>query len=188
MSHVVVPHALTEVLLVRLQPGEDLLTDLEAALAEAGVRRASVVGAVASLRCLAIRNLQHVPPTGHGPIVAAMRVASVVEGPLEVVGLTGTVLPERDGPVTAHLHVLASVGDVPGVVRGGHLVPGSTVATTAEVTVLVLEGGGERVHDPRTGAAELSGWGPVASARAGRRPADHRAAGHGQHREQQPRR
>jgi predicted DNA-binding protein with PD1-like motif len=80
---------------------------------------------------------------------AAEDAPLVLEGPLELLTLSGTLT--RDG---VHLH--ASVADGAGRVRGGHLLPGALVRTTAELVLLPLEGwrAGRRT-DPRTGYREL---------------------------------
>jgi hypothetical protein len=80
---------------------------------------------------------------------AAEDAPLVLEGPLELLTLSGTLT--RDG---VHLH--ASVADGAGRVRGGHLLPGAPVRTTAELVLLPLEGwrAGRRT-DPRTGYREL---------------------------------
>jgi hypothetical protein len=72
-----------------------------------------------------------------------------LEGPFEVVSITGTVSPED-----CHIHV--SVSDKDGVCVGGHLKEGSIVKNTAEVVIGVFEDVVfERNQDDETGYAEF---------------------------------
>jgi predicted DNA-binding protein with PD1-like motif len=86
---------------------------------------------------------------------AAEPSGTVLEEALELITLSGTLSP--DG---AHLH--ASVADARGNVRGGHVMAGCIVRTTAEIVVAALPGWEfRRQHDLATGYQEL-----VAAARA----------------------
>jgi uncharacterized protein len=65
------------------------------------------------------------------------------------VALSGTL--STDGP---HLHLAVARAD--GTVAGGHLLPGSTVRTTAEIVLGLLPGlAFDRPPDPETGYNEL---------------------------------
>lgn len=80
---------------------------------------------------------------------AASEEALVLEGPLEILSLTGTLSASG-----VHLHI--SVGDVDGAVFGGHLLPGCVIRTTAEIVLLELSGFRfARRRDPATGFREL---------------------------------
>ena len=131
------PAAATRFLALRLRPGDDLRIDLERAFEAAPERAGFVAASVGSLSRLALRH-------------AGRDEADVVEGCFELVGLSGTL--SVDGP---HLHLLAS--DPDGRVVGGHVLPGCTVRTTAEI-VLGLAGGVRftRPVDGATGYAELA--------------------------------
>ena len=131
------PAAATRFLALRLSPGEDLRGGLEAAFAAEPEPSGFVVACVGSLSAASLRH-------------AGRSEASVTRADLELVGLSGTLSP--DGP---HLHALVS--DAEGRVVGGHVLPGCTVRTTAEV-VLALTGAVvfARSLDPATGYAELS--------------------------------
>jgi len=125
---------------LRLQPGEDLRAALQSAFgalqASSGLQAACVISAVGSLSRAALRH-------------AAAPGASVSDGPLELIGLSGTL-----GPDGVHLH--ASVADARGRMRGGHVMPGCTVRTTAEIVLALLPGWAfGRSPDARTGFLEL---------------------------------
>jgi predicted DNA-binding protein with PD1-like motif len=126
---------------LRLSPGDDLRGALESAFAalsrEHGIAAACIVSAVGSLSQAVLRYANK--PAG-----------SELHGPLELLMLSGTL--SADG---AHLH--GSVADAQGEVKGGHLMPGCTVRTTAEVVVALLPGWEfRRELDAATGFNELS--------------------------------
>jgi predicted DNA-binding protein with PD1-like motif len=122
--------------ILRLKPGDDLRDELEKVLADQGAQAACVVSAVGSLSR------------------AVLRYADKPEGkellePLELVFLSGTLSP--DG---AHLH--ASVSNGNGEVRGGHVMRGCIVRTTAEIVIGLLPGWAfRREVDDATGYKEL---------------------------------
>ena len=131
------PAAATRFLALRLRPGDDLRAELERAFAGEPERAGFVAASVGSLSRLALRH-------------AGRDGASVVEGRFELVGLSGTF--SVDGP---HLHLVAS--DPDGRVTGGHLLPGCTVRTTAEVVIGLARGVRfSRPMDGGTGHAELA--------------------------------
>lgn len=125
-----------EPLPLRLSPGSDLRTSLEAEVARRSLRAAFVVAGIGSLSETRLR-------------LAGADQPTAIAGGVEILTLSGTISP--DG---AHLHI--SVADATGRVIGGHLARGSIVRTTAEVLLLLLPGWTfAREHDDATGYAEL---------------------------------
>ena len=129
-----------QVHVLRLVPGDDLRGSLEAAFAKLskahGINAACIVCAVGSLSRAVLR-------------YADKSSGSDINAPLELLMLSGTLSP--DG---AHLH--ASVADESGEVRGGHLLPGCIVRTTAEIVIALLPGWEfRRELDAATGFNEL---------------------------------
>jgi predicted DNA-binding protein with PD1-like motif len=124
---------------LRLSPGDDLRAQLESAFRELqtrGCQAACVISAVGSLSRAVLR-------------YAGQPQGTVRDEALELISLSGTL--SVDGP---HLH--ASVADAQGRMRGGHVMPGCTVRTTAEIVLAPLQGWAfHRAHDPRTGFMEL---------------------------------
>ncbi len=128
---------------LRLSPGEDLRLGVEAAcrqlMAEKDCQAACVISSVGSLSCAVLR-------------YAAEPEGSRLEGPLEMITLSGTLAAPGRGGV--HLH--ASVADARGRMTGGHLMPGCIVRTTAEIVLALLpEWSFARALDPNTGFHEL---------------------------------
>ena len=103
---------------LRLMPGQDLRPALLQELQQHGVHAACVLSAVGSFSRAVLRYAQ-------------AQQGTLMEGPLELVALAGTL--SMDG---AHLH--ACVSDGRGEVRGGHVMPGCFVRTTAEVVLALL--------------------------------------------------
>jgi predicted DNA-binding protein with PD1-like motif len=135
---------------LRLAPGDDMRAALQALFGPAAavsnptdppgsaapVRAACVISAIGSLTRAVLR-------------YAGEPGGSVIDGPLELLTLAGTL-----GAGGVHLH--ASVSDAEGRVYGGHLMPGCTVRTTAEIVLGLLPNHVfERVPDPATGYLEL---------------------------------
>ncbi len=122
---------------IRLMPGEDLRIGLQDAFAATGAAAGFIAAAVGSLRFALLR-------------LAAREDGAFIDGPLEIVGLSGTFGP--DGP---HLHV--AVADAAGRMTGGHLLPGCPVRTTAEVVLgLTSAVAFRRGQDAVTGCNELA--------------------------------
>jgi predicted DNA-binding protein with PD1-like motif len=125
-----------DVHVLRLAPGEDLRAVLAQVLAQRSEQAACVLSAVGSLTRAVLR-------------YAGEPQGTVIEGPLELVALSGTI--SLDGP---HLH--ASVSDAQGAVKGGHVMPGCIVRTTAEIVLgLLPQWEFRRETDPATGYLEL---------------------------------
>ncbi|EJL90973.1 putative DNA-binding protein with PD1-like DNA-binding motif [Polaromonas sp. CF318] len=125
---------------LRLTPGEDLRLALAKAFADlqAGqnTTAACIISAVGSLSRAVLRYADQ--PEG-----------TLLAEPLELVTLSGTL--SADG---VHLH--ASVATACGEMRGGHVMPGCVVRTTAEIVLAPLPGWVfTREQDAQTGFKEL---------------------------------
>lgn len=101
---------------IRLRPGEDLQAALEAYVATNHLEAAVILSCVGSLEVAAIR-------------FADRPDATLVPGKLEITSLVGT-LAKSTG---SHIHI--TVADSEGHARGGHLMAGSRVYTTAEIAL-----------------------------------------------------
>lgn len=122
---------------LRFPPGTDLRVALETHAKVVPLLAAGIVSVVGSLTVARIR-------------MAGAEEIRELPGPLEILSLSGTL-----GAEGAHLHIMVS--DREGTCTGGHLCPGSTVHTTAEVVLLQLPGlRFAREHDARTGYPELA--------------------------------
>jgi len=131
-----------EVLMGRLQRGDDLLGALTERAKAAGVRagRLQALGAVEKARV-----------GFYDQAAFEYRFLDLTE-PLEILALIGNV-SLRDGEPMVHAHV--TLGDDRGRAFGGHLVPGTTVFA-CEFTLETLEGA--EFHRARDEATGLPLW------------------------------
>jgi uncharacterized protein len=121
---------------LRLVPGDDLRTTLEAIARDRGLHAAFVLQGIGSLAVARIR-------------YAGIDEPAELHGDFEILTLAGSL--SADG---AHLHI--AVSDAAGRVIGGHVAAGCVVRTTAEILLGVLpEFHFSRETDPQTGFAEL---------------------------------
>ena len=121
---------------IRLIPGQDLRAALEAVLVEHAVDAAFVIQGIGSLSVAQLR-------------LAGASAPTELRGDMEILSLAGSLSP--DG---AHLHI--ALADAQGQVRGGHVMAGCIVRTTAEVLLALLpEHRFARKPDPASGFSEL---------------------------------
>jgi hypothetical protein len=116
---------ITRTVMIRVDPGEDLLDALQRAVDERGVRHGAFVSGAGSLSAYHY----HVVSTA---VMPPENVFVKGEGPYDILAVTGAVL---DGRV--HAHITFSDDKV---AMGGHLEPGCTVLTFAMVALLDLAG------------------------------------------------
>lgn len=110
-------------LMVRLDPGQDLLEGIRSAVAEAGLHQAAILAGVGSLSAYHF----HVVST---PVMPPENAFVRGEGPFDILTITGAVL---DGRV--HAHVTFSNQEI---AMGGHLEEGCTVLTFAIICIAEL--------------------------------------------------
>jgi uncharacterized protein len=103
----------------RLSPGQDLFDSIEAFVRENDMEAGCLLSGVGSLTRASLR-------------LANRDESSNYTGYFEIVALTGTVSIHG-----SHLHL--AIADENGRTLGGHLLPGCTVYTTAEVVIAVLQ-------------------------------------------------
>lgn len=101
---------------IRLRPGEDLKRSIEMYVQTNDIEAAVIVSCVGSLDVANIRFANR-----HEP--------SSIPGKLEITSLVGTVAKSSG----SHIHITVSDGE--GQARGGHLMDGSLVYTTAEIAI-----------------------------------------------------
>ena len=122
--------------LLRLLPDDDLRIVLTKWAVDRKIRAASILSAVGSVKKANLR-------------FAAQPNATLIEGPLEVVALSGMLAASG-----VHLHM--SVSDKMGKTVGGHLADGALVYTTLELAIGVYRDVEMlRQNDERTGFNEL---------------------------------
>ncbi len=121
---------------LRLAPGADLKHSLQAFADRHALTAGGLITAVGSLQQICIR-------------YAGQEAATCLPGPVEIVSLVGTIAPGG-----CHLHL--AIADAQGQVRGGHVMPGCLIHTTAEIVIAALPGlTFQRLPDAQTGYREL---------------------------------
>ena len=121
-------------MVLRIDRGEEVLTQLHRAAEQEGIRLAAVSG------------LGAVGDFTVGVFHTAERQyhAHRFQGDFEIVSLVGTITT-KDGEFYAHLHM--SAGDTEGRVLGGHLNE-AVISATCELVITLLDGQVERAMDP----------------------------------------
>jgi uncharacterized protein len=130
---------------LKISPGEALQGKLLEFARAVALRHAVVVSAVGSIQDLRFRGIK---AGAKLPITPPRMHLHEVAGPLELLGLTGNILPDEKGELDCHLHVMAarSSGDV----LGGHLFD-ARVFATCEVVLSELAAEGLERHLSRSG-------------------------------------
>ena len=115
-------------MVLRIDRGEEVLTQLRRAAEQEGIRLAAVsgLGAVGDF---------------------TVRVFHTAEKQYHAHRLVGTITT-KDGEFYAHLHM--SAGDTEGRVLGGHLNE-AVISATCELVLEIMDGTVERRFDPETG-------------------------------------
>lgn len=145
---------LGRVVVIRLGPGEDILPAIVRIAAECGISQAVIIGGAASLTHAHLRNVHHYPE--HFPITDEARVFTPVDGPLELLSLSGNISRTEAGRPYIHCHAAISTGQPEAQVLGGHLLSETTVFSTAELSLVEVLGCDVlRLHDPETRVGEL---------------------------------
>ena len=124
-------------IVMRIDRGEEILTQLKAMALQEDIKLASVraLGAVGDFTVGVFK-------TGEKKYYA-----NHFTGDFEIVSLTGTI-STMNGEYYAHLHM--SAGDEQGRVFGGHLNE-AIISATCEMVVEVIDGRVERTHDADVG-------------------------------------
>ena len=124
-------------IVMRIDKGEEILTQLKAMALKENIQLASV-------RALGATNDFTV---GVFKVDEKKYYANHFTGDFEIVSLTGTI-STMNGEYYAHLHM--SAGDEQGRVFGGHLNK-AIISATCEMVVEVIDGRVERTHDADVG-------------------------------------
>jgi predicted DNA-binding protein with PD1-like motif len=130
---------------VKIAPGEPLQPRLLEFARAVGLRHAVVVSAVGSIQDLRFRGIKAGATL---PITPPRMHLHEVAGPLELLGLSGNILPDERGELDCHFHVMAARSS--GEVLGGHLFD-ARVFATCEVVLSELTAEGLERHLSRTG-------------------------------------
>jgi predicted DNA-binding protein with PD1-like motif len=122
--------------LIKIRPGESLLQNILLIASQEKIQNAVILSAIGSVKNV---HLNDIKSGAKLPITAARLTFHVLEGPLELLSLTGNIVPAESGQANCHLHIMASKSS--GDVVGGHMQDAEVFATCEIVLVeLMLEG------------------------------------------------
>lgn len=125
------------IIVMRIAPGCELLSSIREVAEEEKIKSGIIIGGAASLRNVSLRN-----PRGFikkFPITDENRIFTRLEGPLELLSISGNIAHQEE-KLVVHAHVVVSTGCPESITYGGHLVGGAVVYTTGELTIAEVEG------------------------------------------------
>jgi len=131
--------------IIKIIPGENLVECITKFAYKENIQYAVILSAVGSVKNVRLRGIKSGSKL---PITPARINTHELEGPLELLSLTGNIVPDEAVLLDCHLHIL--VGKSSGEVVGGHLFDAQVFATCEIVlTELVVEGVGR--HHSKSG-------------------------------------
>jgi len=139
-----------KIVVARIDPGEDLLKSIEVLAEREEISAGVILSVVGSLRKARFRNLKVFP--SKFPISETDRLYRLVEGPLEILNVSGNICRRTDNEIHVHAHITASkVINEEILILGGHLVEGNETYVMVEVVIAALPQGSftRKVHPER---------------------------------------
>jgi predicted DNA-binding protein with PD1-like motif len=141
---------LSNVLIVRMKPKEELRAKLEEVMVESGFKRAVILSAIGSVYEAIFYGVK---PGSDLPYNPDQITTVKMTGPFEVLTMEGNILPTRNRLIP-HIHVTLGAHD--GTVVGGHL-DRATVYTTIELFLAEVRGSQVfKTDDANAGGIQIS--------------------------------
>lgn len=125
--------------LVKIVPGESLVGRISELINKEQIQSAVILSAIGSVKNVRLKDIKSGAKL---PITSARLIDHAIEGPLELLGLTGNVVPNEKNELDCHLHIMASKAS--GDVVGGHMFDAEVFATCEIVLVELIVDGIER--------------------------------------------
>ena len=125
--------------LVKILPGESLVESIKELVNKEKIQSAVILSAIGSVKNIQLKDIKSGAKL---PITSARLITHEVEGPLELLGLTGNIVPGVNDQPDCHLHIMASKAS--GDVIGGHMFNAEVFATCEIVLVELMVEGIER--------------------------------------------
>ncbi len=131
--------SLRRIILARIPIGVDFLEAIYEAVRREKIRNGLILMGVGALKKAVFRNLKVFPQDY--PVTPKHRIYFEVEKPLEIVSLTGYIVPRTNGEPLVHAHFSAStvVGESLAT-YGGHLDTGTITFVKVAIAIGELEG------------------------------------------------
>ena len=124
---------------LKILPGQSLKANIRNLVIQEKIKVAVILSAIGSIRNVRINGIKSGAKL---PITPARLTFHELEGPLELLSLTGNIVPAESGQANCHLHIMASKSS--GDVVGGHLQDAEVFATCEIVLVELMLDGIER--------------------------------------------
>ena len=135
---------------LKILPGQSLKANIRNLVIQEKIKVAVILSAIGSIRNVRINGIKSGAKL---PITPARLTPHELEGPLELLGLSGNIVPGADGQPDCHLHVMA--GKASGDVVGGQLDDAEVFATCEIVLVEVVLEGVERHKSSSGGTSTI---------------------------------
>ena len=135
---------------LKILPGQTLLQNIKQLVTQENIKVGVILSAIGSIRNVRINGIKSGAKL---PITPARLTPHELEGPLELLGLSGNIVPGADGQPDCHLHVMA--GKASGDVVGGQLADAEVFATCEIVLIEVLLEGIERHKSSSGGTSTI---------------------------------
>ena len=135
---------------LKILPGQSLVDNIKNLVLRENIKSSVILSAIGSIRNVRVNGIKSGTKL---PITPARLTPHRLEGPLELLGLTGNIIPGEDGQPDCHLHVIA--GKSSGDVVGGQLDDCEVFATCEIVLVETVVDGIERHRSESGGASTI---------------------------------
>lgn len=135
---------------LKILPGQSLVDNIKNLVLRENIQSSVILSAIGSIRNVRVNGIKSGAKL---PITPARLTPHRLEGPLELLGLTGNIIPGEDGQPDCHLHVIA--GKSSGDVVGGQLDDCEVFATCEIVLVETVLDGIERHRSQSGGASTI---------------------------------
>jgi uncharacterized protein len=136
--------------ILRIQPGSRLVEQILSFAAEVKLKHGVLVSAIGSVRNVTFSDIQ---AGASLPITQPRMPVHTIEGPLDLLGIEGNLVPGPDGSVDPHLHIFGAKSN--GDVVGGHLFEAEVFATTEVLLTEYIVEGVERMRSETGGIDTL---------------------------------
>ena len=144
------------VLAVRMAPGDDLYGTTLKIIKEKGMKAGVIISVAASLQRATLRNVWQFP--NPWPIKDECRIFTPIEGPLELLQMSGNITQTENGEPYLHAHATISMGRPEATCFGGHLVEGCIIFSTCEMVIAEIDNlAFMRIMDKQTKVGEVYG-------------------------------
>ncbi len=135
---------------LKILPGQSLVDNIKNLVLRENIKSSVILSAIGSIRNVRIIGIKSGAKL---PITPARLTPHRLDGPLELLGLTGNIVPGEDGQPDCHLHIIA--GKSSGDVVGGQLDDCEVFATCEIVLVETVLDGIERHRSQSGGASTI---------------------------------